>query len=119
MSNSETTPGQVIEIPPFPSGLAASRETVLGRTGNVTIVQLVIPQGREVPTHEFQGEAIVQCLQGQVCLLVLGGTIDLHERELTYLTANEPFSIRAIEASLLLVTLIAGKANCDLSLIGT
>ena len=112
-------PGQVIFVQPADATGTASRATTLVRTSQVEVIQLIVPAGRNVPTHEAQGELLVHCLEGRVSLSALGKDHALECGQLLYLSINEPFSIRGIENSSLLVTIIAAKTGGSVPLFGT
>src|SRR6266516_2899167 len=77
MNDSVAKPGQMVEVGPLGKSLQAQQQTLLIRTHGVEIVQLVIPAGEQVPTHEAQGEIILHCLEGHVTLAVGGQSREL------------------------------------------
>lgn len=83
-----------------------------------SVIQILIPGGQKIPTHEAQREAIFHCLYGHVTLSALGIHRELREGELLYLAINEPYSIHAHEAASLLITIIAAKEGSSPPLIG-
>ena len=82
------------------------------------MLQLIVPAGRNVPTHQVQGELVVHCLEGRVSLLALGNTYELTPGQLLHLSIDEPFSIRGIDHASVLMTLIAAKTGGNVDLIG-
>ena len=52
------------------------------------------------------GELIVQCLEGRVAFTAMGRTHDLTAGQLLVLPAGEPHSLKGIEDSSLLVTVV-------------
>ena len=118
MSESAAKPGQMVEVGPLGKLLQAQQQTLLIRTNGVEIIQLVIPAGEQVPTHEAQGEIILHCLEGHVTLAVGGESRELKAGQLLYLIVNEPFSIQGIEAASLLATIILPREGSGVDLIG-
>lgn len=113
-----TKPGQIVFLQPLAAACETSRPTTLVKTPQIEVIQLFVPAGQNVPTHEAQGELIVHCLEGQFTLSALGNTYELKPGQLLYLLIDEPFSIQAIENSSLLVTIIAAKTGGHVELMG-
>ena len=110
--------GQIVFLHPLVPTGETSRQSTLVKTSQVELIQLIVPAGRDVPTHEAQGELIVHCLQGKFSLFALGTAYELKSGQLLHLMIDEPFSIRAIEDSSLLVTIVAAKIGGRVELIG-
>lgn len=112
------SPGQVVQVGALGSELETDRLVTLIRTGDLEVLQLVVPSGRTVPTHLFPGEIIVHCLQGRVILTSLGDTYDLSAGQLLYYASLEPFSVQGIEDAALLMTVALPKEGEAPGLIG-
>jgi quercetin dioxygenase-like cupin family protein len=111
-------PGEVVDLRPLEAAFDTHQNILLVKTTNVTIFQQFIPAGGSLPTHEAQGEIILHCITGRATLTVLGESHELATGQLLYLRLNEPFSIKGIEHSALLVTIIAAKRGSNVKLIG-
>jgi quercetin dioxygenase-like cupin family protein len=111
-------PGEIVDLRPLEAAFETQRNTLLVKTSDVKIIQLSIPAGANVPTHEAQGEIILHCVEGRALLTALGDAHDLNAGQLLYLRLNEPFSIHGIEDTSLLVTIIASKRGPGVELIG-
>ena len=73
-------------------------------------IRLVVPAGKEIPTHKAKGELVVQCLEGKVAFTACGRTHDLEAGHPLYLPAGEPHSLRGVEdGSLLLAVLLPNQ----------
>ena len=117
MTQDATIHGRTASVQPLtPSD--TSRKIPLVKTPQVEVIQLIVPAGRDVPTHQAQGELIVHCLEGRIALSALGKVYDLTPAQLLHLSIDEPFSIRAIDNASVLVTLIAAKTGGTVQLIG-
>jgi quercetin dioxygenase-like cupin family protein len=112
-------PGQTVFLHPLVARGETSRQSTLVKTSQVEVIQLIVPAGRDVPTHKVQGELVVHCLQGEFSLTALGNTYELKSGQLLHLLIDQPFSIRAIEDSSLLVTIVAAKTGGSIELIGS
>ena len=108
MSIQHAKPGEVIQLP-LGSALCSSKTMNLAKTGDLELIRLVMPAGKEIPTHKAPGEITVQCLEGRVAFTAEGKTQELTAGQLLYLTAGEPHAVKGIEDSSLLVTLLLGK----------
>jgi quercetin dioxygenase-like cupin family protein len=91
------------------SALGNSKTTTLVKTADLELIRLVLPAGKEIPSHQARGEITVQCLEGRVAFTALGKTQELRCGELLYLAAGEPHAVKGIENSSLLVTLSLPK----------
>ena len=111
-------PGEIVDLRPLDAAFDTQRNTLLVKSSDVKVIQLIIHAGETVPTHEAQGEMIVHCVEGRASLTALGEAHNLEAGQLLYLCLNEPFSIQGIEDSSLLVTIIAAKRGSNVELIG-
>ena len=108
MSIQHAKPGEVIQLPLGPA-LGSSKTTTLAKTAGLELIRLVLPTGKEIPTHKAPGEITVQCLEGRVAFTTEGKTQELTPGRLLYLSAGEPHAVKGIEDSSLLVTILLSK----------
>lgn len=108
MSIQHAAPGEIIQLP-LGAALGSSKTTTLAKTGDLELIRLVVPAGKDIPIHKAPGEITVQCLEGRVAFTVGGKTQELIAGQLLYLAAGEPHAVKGIEHSSLLVTLLLGK----------
>jgi quercetin dioxygenase-like cupin family protein len=105
MSIQHAKAGEVIQLP-LGAALGTSQTTTLAKTADLELIRLVLPAGKEIPTHKARGEITVQCLEGRVAFTAEGTTRELAAGQLLYLAAGEPHAVKAIEDASLLVTLL-------------
>lgn len=105
-------------VQPIAATEETSRKIRLVKTPQVEILQLIVPAGRDVPTHQAQGDVVVHCLEGRVAMIALGQSYELKSGQLLHLSLDDQFSIRGIENASVLVTLIAAKTGGNVELIG-
>jgi quercetin dioxygenase-like cupin family protein len=98
--------GDVIDVHPWGPALATARTTTLVKSQSLEILRLVVPAGKEMPSHALPGEVVVQCLEGMVGLVVDADTRVLEAGQMLYLAANEQHAVRGIEDASLLVTIL-------------
>lgn len=98
--------GELISIRPFGSALKTARTVALYKTKHLEVFRMVLLAGKEMPEHEVAGELTVQCLEGCVEFSI-GSTRDvMRPGDLKCLAGGIPHSLRAIEDSSVLVTLL-------------
>jgi len=108
MSIRHATAGEVIQLP-LGAALRSSKTTTLVKTDELELIRLVLPAGKEIPTHKAPGPITVQSLEGRVAFAAGSNRQELTPGQLVYLSAAEPHSVTAIEDSSLLVTILLPK----------
>ncbi len=110
MSTSDAKPCQVVNVRPLGTELSRAKTTTLLKTNAMQLIRLIVPAGKEISSHEASGEVLVQCLEGRVGFTAGGKTHELSAGQLLYLSCGEPHSLRGIENSSLLVTILSSKS---------
>ncbi len=98
--------GDVVDVRPLGPSLAAARTTTLVKSKTLEVLRLVVPAGKEIPTHEVPGEVVLQCLEGIVGVPVDADTRVLEAGQLLYLAGHEPHAVRGIQDASVLVTIL-------------
>ena len=104
MSVPQTKLGEVIDVRPAGPVLPASLSSTLAKTATLEVRRLILPKGREIPTHQAQGEITVHCLEGRIAFTSGGTTRELAAGQMLVLAAGEPHSVAVMEDSIVLVT---------------
>jgi quercetin dioxygenase-like cupin family protein len=112
MSIPHAKSGEVVQLP-LGSALQRTKTTTLVKTGDLEVIRLVVPAGKEIPTHKAPGPITVQCLEGRVSFTAQGQSQELHAGTFLYLTSAEPHSLKGIEDSSLLVTILLPTKGPD------
>ncbi len=98
--------GELIDIRPLGSAITTARTATLYKTHHLEVFRVVLLAGKAIPEHDVVGELTVQCLEGSVEFSI-GSTHDvMRSGDLKCLAGGVPHSLRAIEDSSLLVTLL-------------
>jgi quercetin dioxygenase-like cupin family protein len=118
MTTALAKPGDMLDLHPSTISLDTKQLSVLVKTQDVEIIQLVVPKGSSIPTYEAEGEIILHCVEGRISLAVLGEPHELRAGQLLYLALNEPFSIEGLEHASVLATIISPKQGANVELIG-
>lgn len=95
--------GETIELLPANDEAAAATE-MLVQSDDLQVKRVVVPEGHELPLQRSLGDTTVHCLNGRVEFMVDDETHDLDAGRLVYLGAKTPFSVRAVDDSVLLLT---------------
>jgi quercetin dioxygenase-like cupin family protein len=111
-------PGEIVDLRPSEGALGPSQVATVVKTNLLEVIRLIVAPGKDVPTHELQGEIIILCLSGRVALTALERSLELKAGQLIQYSANEPFSVQGIETALLLVTVALPKSGERVSLVG-
>ena len=111
MSIPHAKAGDIIDLRLLGHALATAKTATLTKTANLELIRLVLPAGKELPTHKVAGEITVQCLEGKVAFTAGSKTQELAAGQLLYLTGDEPHAVKGIEDSSLLVTILLTKVK--------
>ena len=99
-------PAEVVDIRPLGADIQRLQTTTLIKTDLLKVIRLVLPAGKEVPPHSAPGEITVQCLEGKILFGTEEGKRELSAGNLLYLTGAAEHSVRAVEDSSALVTIL-------------
>lgn len=100
-------PGMPVDLRPADEALSEARTTALVKNNSFEAIRLVLPGGQEVcHDHEVEGPITVLCLEGRVALTAEGATHDLPAGHWLYLMGHAPHTLRAVEDSLVLLTVM-------------
>jgi len=102
-------PGEIVDVRPLGSSLASAQSKTLVRAEQLEVIRLVVPAGKEIEEHKTKGELVVHCLEGRVAFTALGKTQNLEAGKFLYLPTGEPHSVKGIENSTLLLTVLLPK----------
>ncbi|HUY35667.1 MAG TPA: cupin domain-containing protein [Pirellulales bacterium] len=81
----------------------------LVKAKDVEVIRLVVPAGKLIAEHRAKGEIIVHCLEGRVTFNAFGKAQTLEARKLLYLPTEEPHSVKGLDDSSLLLTILLPK----------
>jgi quercetin dioxygenase-like cupin family protein len=99
--------GMPVDLRPLGDALATTETTALVKNNAFEAIRLVLPKGREVcHDHEVEGMITLYCIEGRVALSASGGTHDLPAGHWVYLMRHDPHTLRALEDSSVLLTVM-------------
>lgn len=118
MTEPQAKPGEVVSVRSLGAALASKPQTLLVKTNDVEVFEIVIPAGEAIPTYEAQGEVILHCLEGRLMVTAAGEDHEVRGGQLLYLSVREPFSLRSAENTSVLVTIVLPREGSGANLIG-
>lgn len=87
------------------------RQKVLARHGGATVAVYLFDQGAELKPHAAGGTVIIQCIEGHLALTADGEPHTLHPGELLVMAPNVRHGVRAVERSIMLLTVSLQPAS--------
>lgn len=96
----------VINVGPLGPKLIESFSTSLIKTESIQLLHLVLPERQDQPDHHVEHECVIHCLEGQVEVVMAGGTRSLSPGNLVVLPPRQRHSLRARTDCAVLVTLL-------------
>ena len=104
-------PGRPIDLRPEGESLARATTIPLVKEEAFEAIRMVLRKGHEVADHRVEGPITIYCLEGQIAFTARGQTHDLKAGHWLFLLGNEPHSLRAIEDSSLLLTILFPRSS--------
>jgi len=92
-------PLDVIAVRPLGAALAEAVSTSLLKTDRLQLLHLVLPAHKDQPEHHVDDECTIHCLEGDVEVVMPGGSRRLGPGELVVLPAQQRHSLRARSVS--------------------
>ncbi len=99
--------GDVVDIQPLGVTIGDSKTTALIKADQFEIIRMVLLENKEIPVHTAKGNIIVQCIEGHVTFSTMGKHVELKAGHILYLKTGEPHSLKAVENSSLLLTIVS------------
>lgn len=104
-------PGEVIDVRPLGEALERTITNTLVKTDRLEVIRLVVPAGKEIPSHQVAGEITVQCLEGRVAFTSGGATRELAAGQMLYLGGRDSHALRGLENASVLVTILLHQSR--------
>ena len=105
--------GEMINIRPLGKAITSVRTSTLYKTQQLEVFRMVMLAGKEMPEHQVAGELTVQCLEGSVEFSIGTTREVMRAGDLKCLAGGVAHSLRAIENSSVLVTLLLQSKSAD------
>ena len=105
MALKHAQPGEVVHLHALDASPEGSKSSAIVKRDRFEAARLVVPVGSTIPTHRVPGYFTLQCLEGRV-VLEAGREIELGAGDWVFLDRDDPHAVRAVEDSLLLLTIL-------------
>ena len=99
-------PLDVINVAPLGDQLQGTVSTSLLKTDRLQLLHLVLAAHQDQPPHHVDQECVIHCLEGDVEVVMPGGTRRLQAGNLVVLPAKAEHALRARTDCAVLVTLL-------------
>ena len=106
MAQQRIEPGEVINLYNLRDDMPEDATLALMKTSDMEAIRMVLSKGKEITEHSVDGEMSVQCLEGKTEFDVGDEKHVLTSGDWLYLGRSQPHSLRVIEDSVLLVTIL-------------
>ncbi|MCW7536868.1 cupin domain-containing protein [Aquabacterium sp. A7-Y] len=106
MAMPHAQPLDIISVRPLGAALGQVQSTSLLKTERLQLLHLVLRAHQDQPEHHVDEECTIQCLEGDVEVVMPGGTRRLGAGELVVLPPQQRHWLRARSDSAVLVTLL-------------
>ena len=106
MAIQHAEPGEVIDLKYWANGLPNNRTKAIAKTEDMEIIRVVVPAEKEISEHKVDGPVIIHCIEGKIELTAMKNSQELKTSQLMYLAPGELHSLKAIENSVVLLTII-------------
>ena len=106
MATLHAKPGEIVNLVTWADDLPADQTKAIVKTEEMELIRLVLAAGKVLPNHKVAGPITVHCIEGKIEFTTMGATQELAQGELLHLMPEEPHSVKAIEQSVVLLTII-------------
>ena len=104
--------GQVVNLGALDA--QAAETCALLKAGDIEIMWLVLPAGKQVPSHAVSTSMTLLCMRGRVEVQLDGNDAKLLEPDqVMYLAGGVPHGLHALEDARLLMTIVLPASRTD------
>jgi quercetin dioxygenase-like cupin family protein len=98
--------GEIVDLQPLGEALKDARTTAIVKSETFEAVRLVVHAGANIAPHQVPGPITLHCLEGRVLLGLTKSTLELSAGQWIYLDGGERHSLKGLEDSSLLLTIL-------------
>ena len=106
MATRHADPGERVDLETWADDLPGARTKVIAKTDRMELIRLFLPAGKELSSHKVNGPLTVHCIRGKAEFTAMGATQPLAAGQLLYLMPQEPHAVKALEDTVILLTLV-------------
>lgn len=96
---------EVVSLRPLGPRLRGTPTSALIKAGQLEVIRVVLPAGKEQHQHDAPGEVTLLCLEGEVLFQAGAQSHTLREGDFLHLVPRIPHVLRALQDASLLVTI--------------
>lgn len=109
MATHHAGPGEIVNLATWASDLPAEHSKAIAKTREMELARLYLEPRKGIENRHVDGPLVVHCLSGRVEFDAMGKMQELAGGELAYLPPDEPFTVKAIDLSLVLITFVFSR----------
>ncbi len=102
-------PGEVVDLRPLAGKLRETKTTAITKTDRFEAIRLVVAQGATIDRHAVSGDLTLLCMEGRIALGLSTREVELSAGEWLYLNGGETHSVKGLEDSSLLLTILFNR----------
>jgi quercetin dioxygenase-like cupin family protein len=102
-------PGEIVHLRPLGPALKDTATTAIIKSDRFEAMRLIVHAGAKIPSHEVSGNITLHCLEGAVEVGLKPAVVELRTGDWIYLDGGEAHSVKGLEDSALLLTIIFNK----------
>lgn len=99
-------PGEIVSLAPLGEHLPEARSVAITKKPGFETLRLIMPAYATIPRHAVPGNVMLHCLEGSVELFLSSSNVTMNENDWVYLEHSEPHSLKALQNSALLLTIL-------------
>ncbi|MDD5412339.1 MAG: hypothetical protein PHF31_13170 [Methylobacter sp.] len=84
MATHHALPGEIVDLGTWAQDVPNEKTKVIAKTDEMELVRLVIPAGKELPSHKVLGPIVVHCITGEIEFVAMRTTQVLTPGQLLY-----------------------------------
>ena len=111
MATRHANPGEIVDLDTWAGNQLGTHTQAIVKTDEMELISLFLPSGKEIPTHKVPGPITAHCIQGRAELTAMGSTQCIKSGQLLHLMPEEPHAVKAIEDTIILLTIIFKNRN--------
>lgn len=111
MALTHASSGQVVNLGTLDG--QATETCALLKARDIELMWLVLPAGKQVPSHAVSTSMTLQCMRGKVEVQLDGEARVLEADQVIYLAGGVPHGLHALEDARLLMTVVLPASRTD------
>jgi len=106
MATHHAKPGEIVDLHTWAADLPKEHTKAIVKTDEMELIRIVLPAGKGIPNHKVTGPITIHCVSGKVGISTMGATQELNYNQLIHLKPGELHSLKAVDDSVVLLTII-------------